>query len=65
LASGLAHIGRLDEAQSGVRAGLALHPDFSLSRARAAWTVIGDDPVYLAGLGRMLEGMDKAGVPEQ
>jgi tetratricopeptide (TPR) repeat protein len=48
LASGLAQLGRLDEAQSAIKAGLALHPGFSLSRARAAWTVISDDPVYLA-----------------
>ena len=65
LASGLAYIGRLDEAQSAVKAGLALNPDFSLSRARAAWTALNDDPVYLASLERVLEGMRVAGVPEQ
>jgi TolB-like protein/tetratricopeptide (TPR) repeat protein len=65
LASGLAHIGRLDEAQSAVKAGLALHPDFSVSRARSAWTAFNDDPAFLAGLERLLEGMGKAGVPRQ
>jgi TolB-like protein/class 3 adenylate cyclase len=65
LASGLAHLGRLDEAQSAVKAGLALQPDFSLSRARAAWTVTSDNPVYLAGMERILEGMAKAGAPQQ
>ena len=65
LASGLAQLGRLDEARAAVKAGLALHPNFSLSRARAAWTLISDDPVYLAGLERILGGMAKAGVPQQ
>jgi tetratricopeptide (TPR) repeat protein len=64
LASGLAHLGRLDEARSAVKAGLDLLPDFSLSRARAVWTANSDDPVYLAGLARPLEGMGMAGVPE-
>jgi tetratricopeptide (TPR) repeat protein len=64
LASGLAHLGRLDEARSAVKAGLSRHPNFSLSRARAGWTMISDDAVYLAGLERILEGMGKAGVPE-
>ena len=64
LASGLAQLARLDEADSAVKAGLALYPNFSMSRARTAWTGIGDDSTYLAGLERMLDGMRKAGVPE-
>jgi tetratricopeptide (TPR) repeat protein len=65
LASGLAELGRVDEARSAAKAGLALHPNFSLSRARAAWAVTSDDPVHLAYLERVLEGMAKAGVPQQ
>jgi tetratricopeptide (TPR) repeat protein len=36
LAAALAHLGRLDEARSGVQAGLALDPTFTISRFRAA-----------------------------
>ena len=38
LAAALAQLGRLDEAHSAVKAGLALNPAFTISRARAAWT---------------------------
>ena len=60
-----AHLGRLDEARSAVKAGLALNPAFSISRARISSTVISDHPTYLAGLEPILEGLRKAGVPEQ
>ncbi len=65
LAAALAQLGRLDEARSAVKAGLALNPAFSVSRARAAWTAMSDDPTYLAQLEPILEGLRKAGVPEQ
>ena len=65
LAAALAQLGRLDEARSAVKAGLALNPTFTISRARAAWTAMSDDPTYLAQLEPILEGMRKAGVPEQ
>ena len=65
LGAALAQLGRLDEAQSAVKAGLALNPTYTISRARAAWTATSDDPTYLAGAERILEGMSKAGVPEQ
>ena len=48
LAAALAQLGRLDEAHSAVKAGLALNPAFSISRARALWTAMSDDPTYLA-----------------
>ena len=57
-------LGRLDEAHSAVEAGLALNPTFAISRARAAWTAMTDNPTYLAQLEPILEGMRKAGVPE-
>ena len=65
LAAALAQLGRLNEARSAVRAGLALNPTYAISRARAAWTGWSDDPTYLAQLEPILEGMRKAGVPEE
>jgi tetratricopeptide (TPR) repeat protein len=65
LAAALAQLGRLDEARSAVKAGLALNPAFTVSRARADWTAVSDDPTHLAGVERVLEGLRKAGVPEQ
>ena len=64
-AAALVQLGRLDEAHSAVRAGLALNPAFSISRARALWMGSCNDPTYLAGVESILEGMRKAGVPEQ
>jgi tetratricopeptide (TPR) repeat protein len=65
LAAALAQLDRLDEARSAAKAGLALYPAFSISRARAARTVRADDPTYLAQLEPILDGMRRAGVPEQ
>jgi TolB-like protein/class 3 adenylate cyclase/Flp pilus assembly protein TadD len=64
LAAALARLSRLDEAHSAVKAGLALAPTFSVSRARVNWTAPSDDPTYLAQLEPLLDGMRKAGVPE-
>ena len=64
LAAALAQLGRRDEAQSAVKAGLAPNPDFTISRSRAAWTAMSGDPTYLARLEPIFEGMRKAGVPE-
>jgi TolB-like protein len=60
----LARLGRLDEARSAVKAGLALNPAFSISRARATWTAASDNLTYLAQFETILEGMRMAGVPE-
>ena len=65
LALALAHLGRLDEAHSSVNAGIAINPSFTVSRARVDWTALSDEPTYLAQLEPLLEGMRKAGVPEQ
>ena len=65
LGGALAQLGRLDRAQSVVKAGLALNPIFTVSRARAAWSERSDDPTYLTQLEPLLEGLRKAGVPEQ
>jgi TolB-like protein len=65
LAAALTQLGRLDEARSALKAGLALNPAFSISRARAAWTAMSDDPTYLAQLEPIFDGLRKAGMPEQ
>jgi tetratricopeptide (TPR) repeat protein len=65
LAAALAQLGRLDEAHSAVKAGFAVNPSFTISRARAAWTALSDDPTYPAHLEPIFEGMRKAGVPEE
>lgn len=65
LAVALAQLGRLDEARSAVKTGLARNPAFTISRARAAWTAMSDHPTYLAQLEPILEGLRRAGVPEQ
>jgi TolB-like protein/class 3 adenylate cyclase len=64
LAAALARLGRLDEARSSVKSGLALSPAFAVSRARAMWTGCSDDPTYLAQLEPLFESMRMAGVPE-
>ncbi len=65
LAAALAQLGRVDEAHSAVKAGLALNPTYSLSRERALRTAMSDDPTYLGQIDPIFEGMRKAGVPEQ
>jgi TolB-like protein/predicted Zn-dependent protease len=65
LSAALAQLGRIDEARSAVRVGLALDPNFSVSRVRADRTARSDDPTYLAQLEPIFEGLRKAGVPEQ
>jgi hypothetical protein len=65
MAAALAQLGRLDEAHSAAKAGLALDPAFTIARAHAAWAAMSDDSAYRTGLERNLEGLRKAGVPEQ
>ena len=65
LAASLTQLGRLDDARSAVRAGLALDPNFSISRARAFFTAESRDPKYLARTEHLLEGLRKAGLPEE
>ena len=65
LAAALTQLGQLDEAQSAVKAGLALNPAFTISRFRGGWTAMSDNPTYLAQLESIFEGLRKAGVPEQ
>jgi TolB-like protein/Tfp pilus assembly protein PilF len=65
MAAALAQLGRLDEAHSAVKTGLALNPAFAVSRAHAAWKAMSDDPTYLAQLEPIFDGLRKAGVPDQ
>jgi TolB-like protein len=65
LAAALALLDRVDEARSAVKAGLAFDPTFTISRARAARTARTDDPTFLAQLEPILEGLRKAGLPEE
>jgi TolB-like protein len=65
LAAALAQLGRLDEAHSAVKAGLALNPAYVVSRIRDAWMARSADPTFLAKLEPIFEGMRKAGLPEQ
>jgi Flp pilus assembly protein TadD len=64
LASALARLGRLDEAHSAVQAGLMLNPSFTVSRARANWTAMSDDPTHPVQLAPIFEGLRMAGLPE-
>ncbi len=64
LAAALAQLGRLNEAHSAAKAGLAFNPTFAVSRTRAAWRALSDDPTYLNQLERNLDGLRKAGLPE-
>ena len=65
LAAALAHLGRLDEARSATTAGLALNPTYTISHTRAAYTAGSDDATFLAQFEPIIEGLRKAGVPEQ
>ncbi len=61
-AAALAELGRLDEAKTEVKAALALNPGFTIRRYRSG--AQSDNPVFLKGRERIIEGMRKAGVPE-
>jgi tetratricopeptide (TPR) repeat protein len=65
LSLALAQLGRIDEARSAVKAGLAPSPVFAVSRAHADWMAFSDDPTYLAQLEPLFDGLRKAGVPER
>ena len=65
LGAALAQFGQLDEARASAKTGLALDPSFTISRARAAWTPMSDEPSYLTGLERLYDAMRIAGVPER
>ena len=59
----LVELGRLGEAKSEVKAGLALDPNFTLRRYRDA--AQSDNLAFLKGRERIIEDMRKAGAPEE
>ena len=63
LAAGLAHLGRLTEARSEAQVGLAMIPTFTISRFLAS--APSDNPAFRAGRERYIDGLRKAGVPEE
>jgi TolB-like protein len=63
LAAALGRLGRLAEAQSEARVGLAINPTFTISRYRAS--VSSDNPTAVAGRDRVIDGLRKAGLPEE
>jgi TolB-like protein/Flp pilus assembly protein TadD len=64
LAAALARLGELDEARTAVQAGLALDPSFTIRRLRDATNALSENPIFVAGRDRAIEGMRLAGVPE-
>jgi TolB-like protein/class 3 adenylate cyclase/tetratricopeptide (TPR) repeat protein len=64
LAAALARLGELDEARAAVLAGLALDPSFTIRRFRDVSNANSDNPTFLAGRDRAIDGMRMAGVPE-
>ena len=60
LAAALANLGKLDEARAETSVGLTLDSTFSIQRFRSHES---DNPIFLAGKERIIEGMRKAGVP--
>ena len=65
MSAALAQLGRLDEAHSAINAGLALNPTFAVSRFRANLAARCEDQRFLVQLEPILEGMRKAGLPEE
>jgi len=58
----LARLGRLPEARTEARAGLAINPTFTISRFRAGAS--GYDHLAGGEWERNIDGLRKAGVPE-
>jgi TolB-like protein/class 3 adenylate cyclase len=62
LAAALGQLGRIKEARAEVEAGLALNPDFTITRFRAG--AESDNPIFLEQRHNIYEGLRKAGLPE-
>jgi tetratricopeptide (TPR) repeat protein len=63
LAAALACLGRLPEAQSEIRAGRAINPTFTISRILASTP--SDSPIAFFVRERIIDGLRKAGLPEE
>ena len=64
LASALAHLDLQEAALAAVRAGLALDPACTIRRYRIIFSSMSDNAIWLPQAERILDGMQKAGVPE-
>ena len=64
LASALAHLGRQQASFAAVRAGLALDPACTVRRYRIIFSSMSDDAIWRQQAERILDGMQKAAVPE-
>ena len=64
LAAALATLGKLEEARTETRAGLALDPLFTIERFRLGGPE-SDNPVFVRQRERLADAMRKAGVPEK
>jgi len=62
LSAALELLGRRDDAQAEVQAGLALDPQFTVRRFRAG--APSDNPIFLKQRERIIQAMQKAGIPE-
>jgi multiple sugar transport system ATP-binding protein len=62
LGAALELVGRPDDAQVEVQAGLALDPQFTIRRFRAG--AQSDNPTFLKQRERIIQAMQKAGIPE-
>ena len=62
LGAALARLGRLDEARDAVKAGLSIHPTFTI-RGWLTFNTMSDNPIFLAQRERVRDGLHKAGVP--
>jgi Flp pilus assembly protein TadD len=63
LAAALANLGRIEDAHAALRAGFAFEPRATVSRVRHGAS--SSNPIYLAGRERIIEGIRKAGMPEE
>jgi len=62
LAAVLGLLGKLDEARTAAKAGLALNPGFTIGRMRTV-ARSSDNPAFLAGHERVCMGLRATGVP--
>ena len=65
LAASLAQLGRLDEARSAVKDGLALNPAYTISRHRASGRHRATTRRIWPSLSPFFDGLRKAGLPEE
>jgi tetratricopeptide (TPR) repeat protein len=65
LAAALANLGQLEEARAAIRGLTALTPQASITRFQATLGSFSDNPIFRSGLQRIIDGLRKAGLPEE